>query len=724
MSTRIYLPSTGAAAVTPTNWLIAPHANNYTYAGVLSKISSDFANRTAIMGTSSAFANSVVRYVFGPIAAGNVSGTVEAVVRCSENAATGNATLNLGVHIIQPDGSNRATLLASTHSDSATANYEFTTTLSTRRAYTTSETRPPALTEQAASAGDYLVIELGFYKVSGTANRSATLNVGDNNANDCPNADADANAFAPWVEFSQNILKYYAPITANEGSYALTGIPANLTHDFPISANAATYTVEGTGSILGYVINANATTYAVAGADATLTKLNFYSLSVDAGTYASTGSAVAIGRSFPIAAEAGTYASAGSAVEVKPGFRVQAGAGSHATAGTAVELKPGFRVNADVGTHTTAGTDATLTFLNAYRLSVDAGVYASTGQAIALTLVTTAGIAADAGAYIASGQPISLSHSMPADIGTYALAGPEITLTKTAGSTYTLTVENAAYTVSGTEAESIEDKVLETSVGSHAVTGIAATLTKTTIFTIAADAGTYATSGTSATLTKVGQISLSVDAGAYGLSGAAVQELYARIFAASGTTFGITGSSDDLLHKRLIEIGPGSHALTASDVNLGYGAVKTIAAAAGTYGTTGSTADTLTARRIDTESGIHTTTGNANNLLSHKLIEMGTGAYTKSGSEIMIYWAASGEFIVSSDSGDYAVTGADLDFLKTSFLRIEPGRYTSMGSGVNTINYPIIIRVHNRHLVREIEKRVRMARVDRGATMHEIEKRR
>ena len=184
MATRIYLPSSGNAAVTPAAWLHTPATNNYTYAGVTSKSNSSFANLDNAKGTVSGAARGVVRYVWGPLAGQNIAGNVAALIRALEGNAKANSTVSLGVHLIQANGANRSTLLAVSYSDLASAPYEISAvSIQSRYAYNAAEAQPMALTTRAATEGDYLVVELGFGSLSNN-NYVVTLNVGDNDAND------------------------------------------------------------------------------------------------------------------------------------------------------------------------------------------------------------------------------------------------------------------------------------------------------------------------------------------------------------------------------------------------------------------------------------------------------------------------------------------------------------------------------------------------------------
>ena len=205
MATRIYLPSSGAAPVTPSTW---NHPNTvtttYTYAGVLQKISSAFASRTSATGIESPIYKGVLRYVIGPLSAAQISGTVKLVQRVSESAIGANANLSIAVKIIQPNGSDRSVLLAYTSSDLASAPYEMTTTLSVKYAYSALEVYPIGLTSQTPTLGDYLVIEIGFRSAT-TTTRAIVHRIGDAVANDCPETVGGVNDYCPWVEFSNGV---------------------------------------------------------------------------------------------------------------------------------------------------------------------------------------------------------------------------------------------------------------------------------------------------------------------------------------------------------------------------------------------------------------------------------------------------------------------------------------------------------------------------------------
>ena len=214
---RLYLPSSGTAPVAPSTW---NHANlagtTYTMPGMRSHERSGTAltSRTTAAGTGvSGLRVGVMRYVWGPLAAVQITGTVSTAMRCSESSGSANANFSMAVKLIQPGGTDRSVLLAATSSDSNSTPYELTTTLSVKRVYTSAEAYPVTLTNQTPTAGDYLVVELGFRYGSVTSYNIVMAHGDPMGTVDCVDTVGDTNAYIPWLEFSNNLpwLEYPLP---------------------------------------------------------------------------------------------------------------------------------------------------------------------------------------------------------------------------------------------------------------------------------------------------------------------------------------------------------------------------------------------------------------------------------------------------------------------------------------------------------------------------------
>ena len=218
MATRIYLPSSGAAPVTPSTWNFPNQINQLTFAGLLAKINSTMTTKLEATGTTSPIFRAMFRWVIGPLAAVQISGTVNLCMRGMESNAGANASLAIAIKIIQSGGADRSVLLAYTAADLMNdTNYEFGTSLASMRAYNATEVRPIPLTPQTPTAGDYLVIEVGFRSAT-TVSRNISLRYGDTTTADLADGQAETNDYAPWVDFSQN-LTWLQTKTTNLNAY-------------------------------------------------------------------------------------------------------------------------------------------------------------------------------------------------------------------------------------------------------------------------------------------------------------------------------------------------------------------------------------------------------------------------------------------------------------------------------------------------------------------------
>lgn len=162
-------------------------------------------------------------------------------------------------------------------------------------------------------------------------------------------------------------------LTANPGTYSLTGGTASLKVGRKITANAGSYTLSGGSAVLkaGRRLTANAGTYSLTGGSATLTK------------------SVA-GISYTLTANPGTYALTGGAASLKAGRQITALAGAYGITGGSAQLKTGRVLTAVAGSYQVTGGSATLTKTGAvaYTLTALPGVYQLTGGSAELTVST------------------------------------------------------------------------------------------------------------------------------------------------------------------------------------------------------------------------------------------------------------------------------------------------------------------------------------------------
>jgi hypothetical protein len=186
-------------------------------------------------------------------------------------------------------------------------------------------------------------------------------------------------------------------LAMGQGSYALTGQATGLRADRRITAVQGSYALSGQAVALQHahkIIIAQGA-YTLSGQAVTLIGPEVaYSLGMDQGSYALTGSDAAV--DIEMAMESGSYALTGNAVGLAYGHKVQAAQGSYSLSGQAV------------------GLTATR------RITIDAGAYALTGNDVGLeqhdpspTLV------AESGSYTLSGQQITLQYSGQPSVGIF-----------------------------------------------------------------------------------------------------------------------------------------------------------------------------------------------------------------------------------------------------------------------------------------------------------------
>jgi len=161
---------------------------------------------TAVSSTIQTILNR--QYVYGPIQAVTINGTVKGQLRGWESHTSMDAVSAIGLRVVKPDLSNRGVLLAIT---AGATEYVTGATTHTNR-FTPAST---ALTEVVASDGDYLVIEIGCSETATATNRLVQQIFGDDHAtNDLAENETAVAAHNPWVELSTNLSIYVPPFKA------------------------------------------------------------------------------------------------------------------------------------------------------------------------------------------------------------------------------------------------------------------------------------------------------------------------------------------------------------------------------------------------------------------------------------------------------------------------------------------------------------------------------
>lgn len=162
-----------------------------------------------------------------------------------------------------------------------------------------------------------------------------------------------------------------------------------------------------------YTLTAQSGSYAVSGQQATL--LRHRNLTASSGTYNITGQSVNITYSptaavYTLTAQAGSYTLTGIAATLLKSKLLSTSSGSYSTTGNSATISKNRVLTATSGSYTITGRSATLTYVPltpVYTLTAQTGVYNITGQTAQLLrhrLLTTS-----AGSYVYTGQSITIN---------------------------------------------------------------------------------------------------------------------------------------------------------------------------------------------------------------------------------------------------------------------------------------------------------------------------
>lgn len=197
-------------------------------------------------------------------------------------------------------------------------------------------------------------------------------------------------------------------LTADTGTFALTGAAANLLFNRAVVASSGSFTLSG--------------------ADATL----IYS-----------------GSAATLVADNGSFNLAGTAANLLVGKRLTADGGSFVLTGS--DSLSDLSMVASSGSYTLTGGAVTFIYSGStYTLAANAGSFALTGANVGLVYSgSTYTLAADSGSYALTGGSTSfnVSHSIASNAGNFVLTGADVTFTKS--TVYTLAADSGAFVYTG-----------------------------------------------------------------------------------------------------------------------------------------------------------------------------------------------------------------------------------------------------------------------------------
>ena len=204
--TRFYLPSSGAADVSPpftlqASWDEVDNADRLKT--VTTRIASAMTDKSEAKATTANFRQLVRQYVSSPLGAQTIASTttVKGTIRTLESAANDNVDkVSLKLLVVSNDGQTlRCTLLGL--ADYGPTN-EWALSLTARR-IADGDTISAAC---SITAGDRVVIEIGFNNTTAGTTITGTENFGDNSATDLPDNETATAADNPFLELSQTLI--------------------------------------------------------------------------------------------------------------------------------------------------------------------------------------------------------------------------------------------------------------------------------------------------------------------------------------------------------------------------------------------------------------------------------------------------------------------------------------------------------------------------------------
>jgi hypothetical protein len=193
---------------------------------------------------------------------------------------------------------------------------------------------------------------------------------------------ADASWTAASVAIRPASITAYT-LTADAGSFSLTGAAANLYLGHVLAADPGAFALTGADASLfkGFTLAADGGTFALTGADATLNAAR--RLPADSGSFSVVGTDASLLRGYALSAGGTAFAFAGSDALLQSSRRLVADAGAFAVAAADAALNAALRLDAGGATFAFAGADAALSL--GYRLSCESGSFTLTLHSVRLS---------------------------------------------------------------------------------------------------------------------------------------------------------------------------------------------------------------------------------------------------------------------------------------------------------------------------------------------------
>lgn len=206
-------------------------------------------------------------------------------------------------------------------------------------------------------------------------------------------------------------------LTAQGGSYSVTGASALLSRNRNLVASGGSYSYTGASATI---------TWASA-------PLNNYVLTAQGGAYVLAGASATISRNRKLSASGGSYAVTGASAGLFRNKRLIASGGSYAVSGSSALLLRNRKLIASGGAYSYVGANATITYVPnsvGYTLIAQGGTYALSGANA--TLLRSKRLIASGGSYsyVGASAVLKRNRKLLAVGGAYAWAGSSATITR------------------------------------------------------------------------------------------------------------------------------------------------------------------------------------------------------------------------------------------------------------------------------------------------------
>jgi hypothetical protein len=220
--------------------------------------------------------------------------------------------------------------------------------------------------------------------------------------------------------------------------------------------------------------------------------------------------------------------------------------------------------------------------------------------------------------------------------------------------------------------------VLEAEAGSYSVSGTAASLEYGRV--LAANAGAYALTGTAASLEHGYRVS--AESGTFALTGTAATVLAARTMAASAGSFAVSGTAVTVRVTRLVSVESASYVVTGQAAGLVYsGSAYILTADAGSYAVSGQAATLTRSHVMAATAGVLTATGTAATLTAARELDAATGTLTYSGQAALLVFGRR----VVSDASSFSVSGTVATFARTYRAAAASAAYSVIGTDASLV---------------------------------------